>query len=206
MHKCLSQPDDRTTLSEAWASDFPWYHKRKLLRCFPCDSAPTPLIRPPSGVKALVLPCNTEFSVWMWTFKIGQFCLKVFSKTATDRNNLIPPSVRARIEVSDRLILFFKVLCITTQQLIFKEIFMFFSPLNILLNFSVYVSVPCDQVATHKSWSPTSGCQEQSLCVATVTSHFLWSSSCPPQAGDLNWVRRGAAPHYMTSKVGTFDL
>ncbi len=26
-------------------------------RCFPCDSAPTPLIRPPSGVKALVLLC-----------------------------------------------------------------------------------------------------------------------------------------------------
>ncbi len=31
------------------------------LRCFPCDSAPTPLIRPQSGVKALVRRYNVKY-------------------------------------------------------------------------------------------------------------------------------------------------
>ena len=74
----------------------------------------------------LILPCNTEFSVWMWTFKIGQFCLKVFSKTVTDRTHLKSPSVRARIEVSDRLGFIFKIRLVYVKLLIFKGNFHFF--------------------------------------------------------------------------------
>ncbi len=51
---------------------FPQY----TLRCFPCDSAPTPLIRPPSGVKALVL-YNTSLRPYTIYIRLG--CIMTFS-------------------------------------------------------------------------------------------------------------------------------
>ena len=130
----------------------------------------------------------------MWTFKIGKFCLKVFSKTATDRAHLKTSSVRARIEVSDRLIIFFKVLCIITTQLIFKEIFHIFQLKN------------CQKLSIKLDWTYSNSCLGCCCQGGDVTS---WTGCATLESCVINKQGRRSceftAPKLMTSPVWSRD-